>query len=80
MQEETTDQRADCTPSCNTARDDKRIVRITMMDRAAPLRTIAQQIQSVMHHSMSVRTIQRRFQQSGMAAKRSLLRLLLTYP
>ncbi|GFU21092.1 integrase catalytic domain-containing protein [Trichonephila clavipes] len=48
------------------------------MDRAATSRTIAQRIQSVMQHSVSTRTIRRRFQQSGMSARRPLLRLPLT--
>ncbi|GFU47326.1 uncharacterized protein TNCV_790531 [Trichonephila clavipes] len=39
---------------------------------------IAQRIQSVMQHSVSTRTIRRRFQQSGMSARRPLLRLPLT--
>ncbi|GFT16568.1 transposable element Tcb1 transposase [Trichonephila clavipes] len=50
------------------------------MDRAATLNEpyIAQQIQSLTHHSGYARTIQRRFQQSGMSARRPLLRLPLT--
>ncbi|GFV01562.1 hypothetical protein TNCV_2961551 [Trichonephila clavipes] len=35
-------------------------------------------IQSVKHHSVSARTIRRRLQQSGMSARRPLLRLPLT--
>ncbi|GFY06229.1 sodium-coupled monocarboxylate transporter 1 [Trichonephila clavipes] len=45
------------------------IVTMVVMDRVATSRTIAQQIQSVTHHSVSTRTIQRRFQQSGMSAR-----------
>ncbi|GFV07961.1 transposable element Tc3 transposase [Trichonephila clavipes] len=65
-------------PCCTTARDARRIVRMAMMDHAATSRTIAQQIQSVLHHSVSARTIRRRLQQSGMPARRPLLRLPLT--
>ncbi|GFW68214.1 HTH_Tnp_Tc3_2 domain-containing protein [Trichonephila clavipes] len=66
------------TPTCTTARDDRRIMRIAVMDRAATLRTVAQQIQSVMNHFGSARTIRRRLQQSGMSPRRSLFRLPLT--
>ncbi|GFY24781.1 transposable element Tcb1 transposase [Trichonephila clavipes] len=48
-----------------------------MTDRSVTLRTIAQHIESVTHHSVSVRTIRRRLQQSGMSARRSLLALPL---
>ncbi|GFX81393.1 hypothetical protein TNCV_142431 [Trichonephila clavipes] len=57
MQEETTDHRDLSDTRCTTARDEKRIGR---MDRVATSRTIAQQTQSVTHHSMSTRTIRRR--------------------
>ncbi|GFV52229.1 transposable element Tcb1 transposase [Trichonephila clavipes] len=46
---------------------------MAVMDRAATSRTIVQQIQSVTHHSVSVRTIRRRLQKSGMSARRPLL-------
>ncbi|GFV56076.1 hypothetical protein TNCV_2266621 [Trichonephila clavipes] len=49
-----------------------------LMDRAATSRTIAQQIQSVTHYSVSARTIRGRLQQSGMSTKRPLLCLPLT--
>lgn len=79
MQEGTTDRRGRShPPRCTTARDDRHIVRMAVMDRAATSRTIAQQIQSVTHHSVSARTIRRRLQQSGMSARRPLLRLPLT--
>lgn len=79
MQEGTTNRRDQLhPPRCTTARDDRQIVRMTGMDRAALSRTIAQQIQSVTHHSVSARTIRRRLQQSGMSARRPLLRLPLT--
>ncbi|GFX28355.1 transposable element Tcb1 transposase [Trichonephila clavipes] len=51
---------------------------MAVMDRAATSRTIAQQIQSVTHHSMSARTIRRRLQQSRIFQRRLLLRLPLT--
>ncbi|GFX56253.1 transposable element Tcb1 transposase [Trichonephila clavipes] len=49
-----------------------------MTDRAAASRTIAHTIQSVTHHLVSARTIRRHLQQSGMPARRPLLRLPLT--
>ncbi|GFX73225.1 transposable element Tc1 transposase [Trichonephila clavipes] len=79
MQEEMTYQRGQSQPPrCTTARDDRWIVRMAVMDRAASSRIIAQQIQSVTHHSMSPRTVRRRLQQSGISARRLLLRLPLT--
>ncbi|GFU83062.1 transposable element Tcb1 transposase [Trichonephila clavipes] len=66
------------TPRCTTSRDDRWIARIEVMDRTARSRSIAQHIQSVTHHSMSARTIQRHLQLSGMSARLPLLRLLLT--
>ncbi|GFX72283.1 transposable element Tcb1 transposase [Trichonephila clavipes] len=47
------------------------------MDRAATSRTIAQQITSVTHHSVSARIIRHRLQPSGMPVRRPLLRLPL---
>ncbi|GFW34261.1 hypothetical protein TNCV_384771 [Trichonephila clavipes] len=58
--------------------DDRLIVIMTLMDHAATLRTIAQQIKSVTHHSVFARTIRRHFHQSGMFTRHSLLRLSLT--
>ncbi|GFY65879.1 transposable element Tcb1 transposase [Trichonephila inaurata madagascariensis] len=78
MQERTTDHRGRSNSSCCTACEDRRIVRVAVTDRAAPSRTIAQQIQPVTHHSVPARSIRRRFQQSGMSARRPLLRLPLT--
>ncbi|GFW03224.1 hypothetical protein TNCV_463381 [Trichonephila clavipes] len=51
-------------PRCISARDDRRIVHMTEMDRAAKSRTKAKQIQSVTHHSVSTHTIRRHLQQS----------------
>ncbi|GFW36673.1 hypothetical protein TNCV_1956731 [Trichonephila clavipes] len=48
------------------------------MDRAATSRVPTHQIQSVTYRSVSASTIRRRLQQSGMSARRSLLRLPLT--
>ncbi|GFW31747.1 transposable element Tc1 transposase [Trichonephila clavipes] len=79
MQEETTHQQGlSFSPRCPTTCDDRQTVRMTVTDRAAVLRTIAQKIQAVMHHSVSARTLRRRLQQSGMSARRPLLRLPLT--
>ncbi|GFT28151.1 transposable element Tcb1 transposase [Trichonephila clavipes] len=55
-------------PPCGTtARDNRRIVRMAMMDCTVTSRTTAQQIQCVSNHSVSSRTIRRRLQQSGMS-------------
>ncbi|GFT29997.1 transposable element Tcb1 transposase [Trichonephila clavipes] len=65
-------------PRCTTARVDRRIVHMAVMDTAATSRTIAQQIYFVTNNSVSSRTIRRRLQQSGMSARRPLLRFFLT--
>ncbi|GFX63527.1 transposable element Tc1 transposase [Trichonephila clavipes] len=79
MQEETTDRWGQShPPRCITARDDRWIVRMIVIDSAATSQTIAQQVQTVTQHSVLARTIRRRFQQSGMSARRPLLRLHLT--
>ncbi|GFS89885.1 transposable element Tcb1 transposase [Trichonephila clavipes] len=76
MQEEMTNRRGRShLPRCTT---DWWIVRMEMMDRAAISRTIAQQIQSVTHHSVSACTIRRRLQHSGISAKLPWLLLPLT--
>ncbi|GFT93997.1 HTH_38 domain-containing protein [Trichonephila clavipes] len=54
------------------------IVRLEVMSRVASLRTIAQQIQSVTHHSVSNRTIRRRLHQNVMSVRHSLPRLPFT--
>ncbi|GFX03952.1 transposable element Tcb1 transposase [Trichonephila clavipes] len=45
---------------------------MTVTDRSATSRIVAQNIESVTHHSVSSRTIRRRLQQSGLSAKRPL--------
>ncbi|GFT33812.1 transposable element Tcb1 transposase [Trichonephila clavipes] len=65
-------------PGCTTARDDKRMGRMAGMDRAVTSRTIAQQIQSVTHLSVSAHAMRCPLQQSGMSASRPLFRLPLT--
>ncbi|GFV57354.1 hypothetical protein TNCV_3285821 [Trichonephila clavipes] len=61
MQEETRDRRGRThSPRYTTARDDRWIVHMTVMDFAATSRTILQQIQSITHHSVSACTIRRR--------------------
>ncbi|GFT51908.1 transposable element Tc1 transposase [Trichonephila clavipes] len=65
-------------PRFTTSRNNRRIVRMAVMDCAATSRTIAQQIQSVTHHSVSTRTIRRRWLKSGISASCPLLRLHLT--
>ncbi|GFU66488.1 transposable element Tcb1 transposase [Trichonephila clavipes] len=79
MQEGTTDwQGRSHLPQCTTSRVDRKIVRMTMTDRSVTLRTIAQHIESVTHHSVYARNIRRRLQQSGLFARRPLLGLPLT--
>ncbi|GFX04351.1 transposable element Tcb1 transposase [Trichonephila clavipes] len=79
MQEGTTDRRGQShPPQCTTSREDRQIVRMAVTDRSVTSRTIAQHIESVMHHSVSVRTIRRCLQQSGQSARRPLLGLPLT--
>ncbi|GFX93059.1 transposable element Tcb1 transposase [Trichonephila clavipes] len=46
-------------------------------DRSVTLRTVVQHIESVTHHSVSARVIQRHLQQSGLSARRPLLGLPL---
>ncbi|GFW75280.1 transposable element Tcb1 transposase [Trichonephila clavipes] len=53
-------------PQCTTSREDKQIVRIAVTDRSVTSRTVAQHIESVTPHSVSVHTIPRRLQQSGL--------------
>ncbi|GFX83487.1 transposable element Tcb1 transposase [Trichonephila clavipes] len=65
-------------PQCTTSREDRQIVRMAVTDRSVASRTIAQQIESVTHHSVSARTIRRRLQQSGLSARCPLLCLPLT--
>ncbi|GFX41784.1 transposable element Tc1 transposase [Trichonephila clavipes] len=79
LQEKLTDRRDQSyPPRCIVSRDDRRIVCMTVMNRAPTLRTITQQIQSVSHHSLSARTIRRHLKQSGMSGRHPLLCLLLT--
>ncbi|GFV60502.1 transposable element Tcb1 transposase [Trichonephila clavipes] len=67
MQEDMTDRRGR-SPQCTTLCEDKLNVRRAVMDRSVISRTKALLIESVMHHSVSARTIQRRLQQSGLFA------------
>ncbi|GFX02692.1 transposable element Tcb1 transposase [Trichonephila clavipes] len=74
MQDGTTDRRGRShPPQCTTSREDRQIVRIAVTDRSITSRTVAQHIESVTHHSVFVRTIQRRLQQSGLSTRRLLL-------
>ncbi|GFW71592.1 transposable element Tcb1 transposase [Trichonephila clavipes] len=65
-------------PQCTTSREDRQIVRMAVTDRSVTSRTVAQHIESVMHHSVSACTIRRRLQQSGLSARRPLFGLYLT--
>ncbi|GFT77475.1 transposable element Tcb1 transposase [Trichonephila clavipes] len=65
-------------PQCTTSHEDRQIVRMAVRDRSVISRTVAQHIESVTHHSVSVHTIRRRLQQSGLSARRPLLALPLT--
>ncbi|GFW21119.1 transposable element Tcb1 transposase [Trichonephila clavipes] len=79
MQESTTHRRGRThSPQCTTSREDKQIVCLIVADRSVTSRTVTQHIEFVKHHSVSVRIIQRRVQQSGLSARRSLLGLPLT--
>ncbi|GFT30757.1 transposable element Tcb1 transposase [Trichonephila clavipes] len=79
MQEVTKDRRGGLhPPQCTTSREDRQIVCMAVTDRSVTSQTIAQHIESVTHHSVSARTIQRRLQQSGLFARRPLLGLPLT--
>ncbi|GFW72270.1 transposable element Tcb1 transposase [Trichonephila clavipes] len=79
MQEGTTDRRGQShPPQCNTSREDRQIVRMSVTDRSVTSRTVAQHIESVAHHSVSARNIRRRLTQSGLSARRLLLGLPLT--
>ncbi|GFV96327.1 transposable element Tcb1 transposase [Trichonephila clavipes] len=73
------DRRSRSHPSqCTSSREDRQIVRMAVTDRSVTSRTVAQHIESAMHHSVSARTIRCRLQQSGLSARRSLLGLPLT--
>ncbi|GFY30211.1 transposable element Tcb1 transposase [Trichonephila clavipes] len=78
IQEGTTDRRGRShPPQCTTSRENRQIVRMAVTDHSVTLRTVAQHIESVTHHSVSAHTIRRRLQQSGLSARRSLLGLPL---
>ncbi|GFX34565.1 transposable element Tcb1 transposase [Trichonephila clavipes] len=65
MQEGTTDRRGRShPPQCTTSREDRQIVRVAVTDRSVTSRAVAQDIESVTHHSVSARSIRRRLQQS----------------
>ncbi|GFV56745.1 transposable element Tcb1 transposase [Trichonephila clavipes] len=71
MQEGTMDRRdRSHPPQCTTSPEDRQIGRMAVTDRSAASRTAAQHIVSVTHHSVSVRTIRRRLQKSGLSARR----------
>ncbi|GFV20078.1 uncharacterized protein TNCV_4193771 [Trichonephila clavipes] len=79
MQEGTTDRHGRShPPQCTTSREDRQIVCMAVSDHSVTSRTVAQHIESVMHHSVSARTIRRRLQQSGLTSRRPLLSLPLT--
>ncbi|GFS83356.1 transposable element Tcb1 transposase [Trichonephila clavipes] len=78
MQVETMDRRGlSYSPRCTTARVDRRIVGMAVMDHAAASQNIEQQIQSVAYHSVSARTIRCHLQNSGMSTRHPLLCLPL---
>ncbi|GFW06626.1 transposable element Tcb1 transposase [Trichonephila clavipes] len=79
MQEGTTDRRGRShPPQCTTSREERQIERMAVKDSSITSRTIAQHIESLTHHSVSVRTIRRRLQQNGQSTRRPLLGLPLT--
>ncbi|GFS96680.1 transposable element Tcb1 transposase [Trichonephila clavipes] len=51
---------------------------MAVTDRSVTSRTVAQNIESVTHYSVSARTIRHRLQQSGLSARRPLFGLPLT--
>ncbi|GFX23218.1 transposable element Tcb1 transposase [Trichonephila clavipes] len=79
MQDGTKDRRGrSYPPHCTTSREDRQIMRMAVTDRSVTSRTVAQHIESVMHHSVSARTMRCRLQQCGLSARRPLLGLPLT--
>ncbi|GFY15559.1 transposable element Tcb1 transposase [Trichonephila clavipes] len=79
MQEGTTYRRGRSHPlQCTTSHDDRQYVRMAVTDLPITSRTVPQHIESVTHHLVSERIIRRRFQKSGLSARRPLLRLPLT--
>ncbi|GFT64981.1 transposable element Tcb1 transposase [Trichonephila clavipes] len=79
MQKGTTNRRGQShTPQCTTSSEDRQIVCMALTNRSVTARTVAQHIESVTHHSVSVRTIPRRLQQNGLSTRRPLLDLPLT--
>ncbi|GFW70663.1 transposable element Tcb2 transposase [Trichonephila clavipes] len=58
-------------PQCTISREYRQIVSTAVTDRSVTSRTAAQDIESVTHHSVSVLTIRRRLQQSGLSARRT---------
>ncbi|GFV20402.1 transposable element Tcb1 transposase [Trichonephila clavipes] len=79
MREGTMDRRGRShPPQCTTSREGRQSVRMAVTDRSVTSRTIAQNIESVTHRSVCMRTIRRRLQQSGVSSRRSLLGLPLT--
>ncbi|UYV76889.1 TMEM62 [Cordylochernes scorpioides] len=79
MQEGTADRRfRSLPPQFTISRAERQIVRMAVTDISVTSRTVAQHIQSVTHHPVSASTIRRLLQQSGLSARRPLLRLLLT--
>ncbi|GFX25041.1 transposable element Tcb1 transposase [Trichonephila clavipes] len=79
MHEGTTDRSGHShPPQCTTSSEGIQIVPMAVTDRSITSRTVAQHNVSVMHHSVSARTIRRRLQQSGLSARRPLLSLPLT--
>ncbi|GFV59567.1 transposable element Tc1 transposase [Trichonephila clavipes] len=78
MQEGTMDRRGRLhPPQCTTSLADRQIVRMAVKDCSVTSRTVAQHSESIMHHSVSARTIRRRLQHSGLSTRRPLLFLPL---
>ena len=64
-------------PQCITTLDDRPIVCMAVMDNSATSQTIAQHIQSVMHHPVSALTIQRHLRQRCLSTRHPLRHLPL---
>ncbi|GFV57740.1 HTH_Tnp_Tc3_2 domain-containing protein [Trichonephila clavipes] len=73
MQEGTMNRRGQShPPQCTTSHEDRQIVRMAVTDRSVTSRTVAQNIESATHHSVSARNIRRRLQQSWSVRKTSI--------
>ncbi|GFU68329.1 transposable element Tcb1 transposase [Trichonephila clavipes] len=79
MQVGTMERRVRSPPAqCTTLHEDRQFESMAMTDRSVTSRTVAQDIESVKHHSVSAHNIRCSLQQSDLSARRPLLGLPLT--